>query len=105
MALLIGIVIGFAGGWVANMLFGESVQRRIRPEKPPSNAAIHTAKAESGWEVQQEGRSTPIAEFPTKVEAQAAGREIAKDAGTDHIVHKADGTVAEERHYGDKPVG
>ena len=104
MAVVIGVVIGFAAGWAGNMFFGESVQRLIRPGSSTSKAPIHTTKADSGWEVQQEGRTAPIAEFPTKAEAQAAGREIAKDAGTDHIVHKADGTVGEERHYGDKPA-
>lgn len=104
MAVVIGVVIGFAAGWAAHMLFGESIQRFIRPEKSTSKAAIHTARADTGWEVQQEGRTAPIAEFATKAEAQAAGRDIARDVGTDHIVHKADGTVGEERHYGDKPV-
>ncbi len=84
------------------MLFGPAVQRMVRSEKPSTPGPIHTAKAETGWEVQQEGLTEPLAEFPTKAEAQAAGRDLAKEAGTDHIVHKADGTVGEERHYGDK---
>ncbi len=105
MGVVIGLVIGFAAGWAANMFFGPSVQRMIRPDSQTKQAAIHTAKADAGWEVQQEGRTEPIAAFPTKAEAQAAGREVAKEAGTDHIVHKADGTVGEERHYGDKSAG
>ena len=82
MAVVIGLVVGFAAGWGAHMLFGPAVQRMIRSEKPSTPGPIHTAKAETGWEVQQEGRTQPIAEFPTKAEAQAAGRDLAKEAGT-----------------------
>ena len=100
MAAVIGLVVGFAAGWAAHVFFGPSVQRVVGAKASTTNAAIHTAKAETGWEVREEGGDRPIAEFATKAEAKEAGRAIAKESGTEHIVHKADGTVGEERQYG-----
>ena len=40
MAVVIGLVVGFAAGWAAHMLFGDSIQRFIRPEKSTPEASI-----------------------------------------------------------------
>ena len=60
-------------------------------------SAIHTVCHADG-----RGNSRPVqARDPhsTKAEAQAAGRERAKQEQTDHIVHDADGTVEQRISY------
>jgi len=106
MGFVIGLLIGLALGWVGHLYFGPAVQTSMRRNRSSSVAApatppIHTVKGDEGWEVTQEGRAKPIESFDTKAEAQAAGRELAKEVGTDHVVHKVDGSVGDLKHYGE----
>ena len=62
-------------------------------------SAIHTVCHADGWanvcDVWPRARDP----HSTKAEAQAAGRERAKQEQTDHIVHDADGTVEQRISY------
>ena len=56
-------------------------------------------KAEKGWEVRQEGADEPLGSFPTKAEAQSVGRDLAKQEGTGHVIHRVDDSVGERHDY------
>ena len=62
-------------------------------------SAIHTVRRADGWanvcDVWPRARDP----HSTKAEAEAAGRERAKQEHTDHIVHDADGTVEKRTNY------
>ena len=63
--------------------------------------AIHTVRCADGWA--NECDVWPRARDPrsTKAEAEAAGRERAKEENTVHIVHGADGTIEQRISYRD----
>jgi Uncharacterized protein conserved in bacteria (DUF2188) len=54
-----------------------------------------------GWNVQAEGATRPTSRHPTKKEAVARGRELAKAQGPGQlIVHRKDGRIETEYTYG-----
>jgi hypothetical protein len=63
-------------------------------------SAIHTVCRADGWANVCE--LWPRARDPhsTKAEAEAAGRERAKQEKTEHVVHDADGTIERRTSYG-----
>lgn len=69
----------------------------------PSKPAIHTVKTESGWANITEGASRHFGSASTKAEAEKAGRASAARRKTEHISHRADGTIGERRSYGNDP--
>jgi len=97
-SLLVGGVLGWFGRDLVPMARRALEQRRSARAQ---GAAIHTMKGSDEWEVRQEGAEEPLATFPTKAEAQAAGRERAKEAATEHVVHRVDDTVSERHDYSD----
>jgi hypothetical protein len=70
-------------------------------------SAIHTVCRADGWanvcDVWPRARDP----HSTKAEAEAAGRQRAKQENTDHIVHDADGTIEQRSSYRNlqKPYG
>jgi hypothetical protein len=69
------------------------------PGKPP----VHTIPYGDGWANQREGSTHVAKKFPTKSEAQAAGRETARREKTEHLIHNRDGTVGARNSYGNNP--
>ncbi len=69
------------------------------PKKPP----VHTVPHDDGWANLREGADRVSKTFPTKQEAQDAGRDTAKREHTEHVVHKKDGTIGEKNTYGPDP--
>lgn len=65
-------------------------------KKPP----VHTVPHGDGWANRREGAGRVSKTFPTKVEAQRAGREAARNEHTEHVIHKQDGTIGEKNSYG-----
>ena len=61
---------------------------------------VHTVPTKGGWGNRREGSQRVAKVSPTKVEAQAAGRNTAKASGTEHAVHRLDGTIGEKNSYG-----
>ena len=68
-------------------------------KKPP----VHTVPHDDGWANRREGSDRVSKTFPTKREAQEAGRQTAKNDQTEHIVHKKDGTIGEKNSYEKDP--
>lgn len=64
---------------------------------------IHTVSHEGGWANKRAGSGKASKVFDTKSEAQAAGRETAKRSGTEHLIHKKDGTIGDRNSYGNDP--
>jgi hypothetical protein len=68
-----------------------------------ANRAVHTVPHPDGWANKREGADRASGVFPTKSEAEQAGREIARNSGTEHVIHRQDGTIGEKNSYGRDP--
>ena len=67
-------------------------------------AAIHTVPSkEGGWTNEREGDARGLGSYPTKAEAQAAGRALARQEQTEHIIHTKDGRISARNSYGNDP--
>lgn len=65
---------------------------------------VHTTPHDSGgWANKRDGASRASSTHDTKAEAVAAGRQIAKNAGVEHLIHNKDGKIAERNSYGNDP--
>ena len=72
----------------------------------PERETWHVTTHEDGWKVQKAGGKRATSVHATKAEAVEAARQIAKDRPKGQIkIHKADGTIQEERTYGEDPPG
>jgi hypothetical protein len=69
------------------------------PKKPP----VHTVPHGDGWANRREGATRVSNTAPTKAEAQAKGREMARDAKTEHLIHNKNGEIGERNSYGSDP--
>lgn len=64
----------------------------------------HVVTNEKGWSLQEEGNPNNWEFYQTKDEAIHAGMERAREEALGQlIIHKTDGTIEEERTYGDDP--
>jgi hypothetical protein len=64
---------------------------------------VHTVPTKDGWANRREGSTRASSKHATKAEAQAAGRDTAKNDGVEHLIHKKDGTIGERNSYGNDP--
>lgn len=64
-----------------------------------STGDIHTGKHGDGWANKAEGNERASNMAPTKAEAQAKGREMARERGVEHVIHREDGTIGERNTY------
>ncbi len=69
----------------------------------PKNPPVHTVPHDDGWANRREGADRVSKVFPTKQEAQEAGRETARNEHTEHVIRKQDGTIGEKNSYGNDP--
>jgi hypothetical protein len=63
---------------------------------------IHTVHKNGSWVNEEEG-GTQLSRFGTKEEAVNAGRSVAQQRKTEHVVHNLDGTISERNSYGNDP--
>lgn len=64
-----------------------------------SKKDIHTVKHGSDWANRVAGSKRISNSAPTKAEAQATGREMAKERGVEHLIHDSKGKIAERNTY------
>jgi len=66
---------------------------------------IHTThnNQDNKWRNISEGASRAIKLYGTKTEAQADGREIARERGVEHLIHNENGQIAQRNSYGHDP--
>ncbi len=67
--------------------------------KPP----VHTVPHGDGWANKRAGSDRVSKVFPTKAEAQAAGRQTAMNDSVEHIIHNLDGKIGGRNSYGNDP--
>lgn len=65
-----------------------------------SKGNIETYYENGQWKNRAQGNSRASNVHDTKVDAQAAGRNTAKDRAVEHIIKKMDGTIGEKNSYG-----
>ncbi len=64
---------------------------------------VETVHVDGSWTNQIEGEGPTHDLFQTKDRAVAAGRELAKRRGAEHIIKNQDGTIRERNSYGNDP--
>jgi hypothetical protein len=60
---------------------------------------VHTIKHGDGWGNKVEGNQRVSNTASTKAEAEAAGRKMAIERGSEHLIHRQDGTIGERNTY------
>lgn len=70
---------------------------------PKNNGPVHTVPHGDGWANRREGNSRVSNTAPTKSEAEATGREMARESRTEHHIHRRDGVITERNSYGNDP--
>lgn len=66
------------------------------------NEGYHVTPGGKGWDVKRAGAGRASSSHATKQEAFEAGRKLAKRERTSLRIHKKDGTIQEERSYGNE---
>lgn len=64
-----------------------------------SNGDVHTSHQGDRWVNKVEGNQRASNSAPTKAEAQAMGRDLAINRGSEHIVHNMNGQISERNTY------
>ena len=65
---------------------------------------VHTVFKDGQWTNTIEGDDGGSQQsYSTKEEAQAAGRGLAQQRQTEHVIHNQDGEIAERNSYGNDP--
>lgn len=65
---------------------------------------VHTLHKDGQWTNTIEGEDGGGSQsYSTKEEAQAAGRDLARQAQTEHVIHNEDGSITERNSYGNDP--
>lgn len=60
---------------------------------------IHTVHRDGKWFNEVEGGQRASNSAPTKAEAQATGRDMARERGVEHVIHNLDGKIGEKNTY------
>lgn len=64
----------------------------------------HVVPTEDGWAVKGENNTRNTKLFDTKAEAEAYGREIAKNQEAELVIHGKDGKIQNTNSYGNDPT-
>lgn len=68
-----------------------------------TNRNVHTVPHEDGWANVRPGSDRASSVHPTQAEAIERGREIAQNAGVEHVIHGTNGRIRESNSYGNDP--
>ncbi|MEU1841532.1 DUF2188 domain-containing protein [Micromonospora chersina] len=71
----------------------------IREAKTMAKGDIDTYPQDGQWKNRPEGNQRASSVHDTKAEAEAAGREMAKQRDAEHVIKKQDGTIGEKNTY------
>lgn len=64
---------------------------------------IETYHEDGQWKNRPQGNDRASNVHDTKAEAQATGREMAKDRHVEHVIKNMDGRIGEKNSYGNDP--
>lgn len=67
------------------------------------NAHHVVPNPKGGWDVKKGRGERSSGHFATKKEAEAAGREISRNQGTEFVIHGRDGMIQSSDSYGPDP--
>ena len=70
-----------------------------------SNRGEHhvVPNSDGGWDVKRENAKRASGHYETKAEAMKDGREMSRNANTELIPHKKDGTIQNPDSHGNDP--
>ncbi|EYC50031.1 hypothetical protein AZ34_02330 [Hylemonella gracilis str. Niagara R] len=63
----------------------------------------HVVPHKDGWAVKGEGNKTATAVKPTQAQAAGVAREIAKNQGSEVVIHRPNGQIRDKDSYGNDP--
>lgn len=64
---------------------------------------VETFHRDGAWHNRIEGDTDVLDTHPTKVDAVAAGRDVARERKAEHIIKDENGRIAERNSYGNDP--
>jgi hypothetical protein len=64
---------------------------------------VHTVPHDEGWANRRDHAPRVAKVFPTKADAESAGRETARRERVEHFIHKRDGKIGGRNSYGNDP--
>lgn len=67
------------------------------------NPGVETYHEDGQWKNRVQGNQRASNTFDRKAEAQARGRDMARERETEHVIKKMDGTIGERNSYGNDP--
>lgn len=62
-----------------------------------------TPHPDGGWQVKGEGNTKATAHTPTQAEAIAVARDIARNQGSEAVIHDRQGRIRDKDSYGNDP--
>jgi hypothetical protein len=68
----------------------------------PATHHQHVVPHPEGWAVKGEGNTRYTATYKYQDDAIERAKDIAKNYGSDVIIHREDGSIRDRMHYGDK---
>lgn len=77
----------------------EALERRHAVAK----GDIETYNEDGQWKNRPQGNDRASSVHSTKAEAQAAGRDMAKDRKVEHIIKNMNGQIGQRNSYGNDP--
>lgn len=63
---------------------------------------VHVVPSDGGWDVREDG-SGRSSHYRTQREAVEAGRDIARQNRSEHVIHGRDGRIRQSDSYGNDP--
>lgn len=82
---------------------GTPIARTRREGVNMNKGHIETYSEDGQWKNREQGNARASSVHGTKAEAVAAGRDLAKKRGVEHIIKKQDGSIGEKNSYGHDP--
>lgn len=65
---------------------------------------VHVVPHKNGWAVKSEGAEKPHRVTETQKEAIEIGRRVAKNRGSENVIHGRDGRIRDKDSYGNDPM-
>jgi uncharacterized protein YdaT len=64
---------------------------------------VHVVKHDGGWAAKKEGAQRASVVAPTQSQAIDAGRKLARNSGSELVIHGRDGKIREKDSHGRDP--
>ncbi len=64
---------------------------------------VHVVPQQGQWAIKEENADVAVSSFATQDEAWQRGKDMAKERGTEALLHGGDGQIRERNTYGSDP--